>query len=443
MFRNVDNTLLKRAAAVVLALGFMAAGAPAGAQDPARGPVREPNAPAIQDEPAARAAAADAAPNSFVESFLRNVKNGVGFSVAVNETYVPQFLARTGGGFDSATFTTLSPRLFFGHQRNRSDFLFDYSFGYRRYSRDDIPESATHSAGLSYRYRASSAVTLTISNEVRSAVNDTGFSAGSATFSSSNLVSFDQSLYLARKRMSTEQLRGAVDIRAGKRTNLGVYTTYNYWKYHDAAVEDTQAAEVGIRGSHLFNRWLSFDNSYSHYFGTLTGAPAANIERLQVGGLSFKTAHNLEFSFGGGIESANSQGRQTTTRASVNLAKKSKTTGLALGYHRGFSLAVSPGGGALIEGDNIAGSVTQWLGHGMNLKLFGLYTRGNAVSNERLTSYSGDASLEIALGNHVLITGQYGYVSQQTAAVTSLVPNASRSSATVGLQYFLSSLKGF
>jgi hypothetical protein len=409
------------------------------AQD--RGPVREPNAGPVQDEQTvAVKKSSETAPNSFVENFLRNIKNGVGMSVGVTETYVPQFFATAGDGPKSTTYMTLSPHLFFGYQRSRSEFLFDYSFGYRKYNTQSLPGSSTQSAGLLYRYRASPNVTLTLSDQFRSAVNDNGFSIGS-TLTSLSPVNFDQLLYVPRQRLSTQELRGEVDMRVGKRTNIGVFGTYGFWRYHDTAVQDTHSGEIGVRGSHQINKWLSVDNSFSHYLGGPTNANGLNIQRLQVGGLSFRSAREMVLSVGGGVETANSHGRQTTARALVSLTKNSRSTSGTITYHRGFSLAI--GAGSLIEGDNISVAVTQWIGRRMNLKMSGLYTRGTSVADARLDAVSGDASFEMSFGNHVLFTGQYGYLSQRSASLSSLIPNASRSTATVGLQYFLSSLRGF
>jgi hypothetical protein len=257
-------------------------------------------------------------------------------------------------------------------------------------------------------------------------------------------LTFDQLLYVPRQRISTEMVTAAVGVRAAKRLNLAVSGSYNFWRYHEAPeLGNTNAGELGIQTDYQLNKWLFFSNRFSHYLGDADNR-AANIQRLQLGGLSFRSPGNLQFSFGAGLESATIIGsRHTTGSGSVGLTKTSRSTALSLFYHRGFSLAVgATTAGSVLAGDSVSASVTQWLHRRMNLRLNSLYTRGESlIADASLDSVSGDISLEVALSNNVLFSGQYYYLSQKNAGLSTLAPTVSRSSASIGLQYFISSLR--
>jgi hypothetical protein len=410
------------------------------AQDSRNSPVQKPKVVLAEGQDLPKTATA---PNSFVDNFLRNIRRGMGFSVGISEAYVPEFIV-TQEGTQSTTFTTLTPRVFFGIENTRSAFRMDYSFGYQQYSRENIPRSSTHSAFLTYRYRVSSRVNFNVNNEFRSAVNDLGLTLGSSLGSApSGLNSnFDQLLYVPRRRISSDVVGAGVDVRASKRLNLGVFASYSFWRYHEAVPGTTNAGQIGIQAGYQLNKWLVFNNSFSQYLNDV-GNNAANIQRLQAGGLSFRSVGNVEFSFGGGLESATTLGRRETTGSgSVTLTKTSASTALSLAYHRGFSPVVGvTTTGSVLAGNNVSASVTQWLHKRMNLKLTALYTSGRSFDTAKLEAVSGEASFEVAFGNNVLLSGQYYYLSQKNAGLSTLAPTISRPSASIGLQYFVSSLK--
>src|SRR5438105_4714224 len=106
---------------------------------------------------------------TITQAFLDTMRTPVGFSMGFFELYAPNLL---GSQQDrSATYTMMRPRLFASTRTKRSEFQFDYSFGYRQYNRHREVHSDEHLARLSYSYQLSSNSFLSISDDFRSALN--------------------------------------------------------------------------------------------------------------------------------------------------------------------------------------------------------------------------------------------------------------------------------
>jgi hypothetical protein len=379
---------------------------------------------------------ADAASRSFVDRFLRRARNSVGFSVGIAESYVPRFDA--AGRTDSTTVTTLSPRLFFGTGGRRSQFMFDYAFDYRRYNQNGAGANSSHRGTVTYHYQMSANVDLTIANELRSIINDQGLSSGSS-LTQLAVSNFNQLLYVPQGRSTTNQLRSQINYQLGRRTNLNVFGTYHLWRYHDVNLPVTHTVDTGVNTSYRVNRWLFLDNTFSHTLTGLSYAGNTNIQRLQIGNIRFQSRRGLELALGGGMESASYQKtRDMTGSLSAALSKTTASTTASIRYHHGFSVAVGPG--TLLAGDNVSLSVSQWLGRRTNLQLSSTYLKGSAASAARLDSIYTDGGLEIALGSHLLLTTHYWHVSQRSATLSTVVPNASHQGGSIGLEFFTSSL---
>lgn len=431
------NASFSRKTRLVLAFLLCAAASPGFAAQQAQGLVQGIGSDSESDTASGSNLVRNRPPASFVDRFLTGVRRGTGFSVGLVESYDPG--VDTNQTQQTSThYTSVQPRFFIMSEGPRSELKFDYLFGYRRYHGQSSLNSSTHAGEITYGYQASPNVRLSLGSGFQSSFNDRGLAVG--TFAAlGDQVNFDQALYFARTRLTTAQVRGSVDYRAGKKMTVTVTPTYDFWRYHLSGVGDTHAFQVQLKSGYQLNRFMTFETTYSHY---LNSVPASyrpvNIQKFQVGGLSLKSRRGWGLSVGAGAESANQQGvRQTSASGSMTVSKTSGSTDMALTYHRGFSTAV--GSGVVLGGNNLSANFNRWLGNQVSLRINSGYTQGASIADQKLSSLTGTAQLEVAVSRHVVVSGQYDYISQRTTNIGT-VPYLNRSSASVGLQFFFSPL---
>ena len=389
-------------------------------------------------ETAFRPTPAAEAPNSFVERFLNNVHNRAGFSVGTTATYMPDFPTNTGKSIATGSMI-LSPRLFFT-LGSRTQFRFDYSFLYQRYNHQGIPAGNAQTATVSYRHRLSRNTSVLLSNGLRSAVNDYGLTLGSSLSVVSD-PNFGRLLYVPGLRITTDQVRVGLESRPGKKMALLVDGGYDFVRYQHSEFINTNGFEAGIHASYQINRWLFVDNGFSHYFNPLTRESGTNIQRVQAGNLKLQSRRQtVALSFGGDLESAVYLGRRSTTGGgAVTFTKTSPSTKISARYHRGFTVALGPG--TPVAGHDVGISVTRWLGRRANLSLLSDYTRGTALDHSKVQLISGSAGMEFSMGRHLVLSTQYKYLGQRTSQFAGAAPNVNSSTGSIGIEYFLSSLR--
>ena len=378
--------------------------------------------------------------SSITKAFLDTMRTPVGFSMGFFELYAPNLLGSQGDS--SATYTMMRPRLFASTRTKRSEFQLDYSFGYRQYNRHREVHSDEQSASLSYSYQLSRNSFLRISDEFRSTFNDLSFLSVSAS-PVLYQPSFTQALYLPRQRSTTNSVQSSLTYRAGKRSNVTLFTSYDLWHYGDATFGDSRGVQAGIRGDFQINKWLFLASSYSHYLNKLPGAfQATQIHRLQVGGFKFKPRRTVEFYVSGGVDSTRFRDRQRTTASyEAGISKQSGATLLSLVYHRGLSIAIGPDG--TLNGHTVSASLSQWLSHRVNIQTTSAYTRGTSFSKGTRLDYLGsNAELEVVLQRHLLYSVQYSYVSQRGTGLPETNLQLARYTVTTGFQLVLPSLGG-
>jgi hypothetical protein len=111
----------------------------------------------------------------------------------------------------------------------------------------------------------------------------------------------------------------------------------------------------------------------------------------------------------------------------------------SLVYHRGFSIAVGPE--APLNGHILSASFSQWLSQRVNLQISSGYNRGASLKDgSKLEYLSGNAELQIALQRHLMLSGQYSYVSQRGANLFSDEMVLNRYTVSAGLQFLFPAL---
>ena len=376
---------------------------------------------------------------SITQAFLDTMRTPVGFSMGFFELYAPNLL---GSQQDrSATYTMMRPRLFASTRTKRSEFQFDYSFGYRQYNRHREVHSDEHLARLSYSYQLSSNSFLSISDDFRSALNDRSFIPSSAS-PVLYQPSFAQGLYLPGLRSTTNSVMTSLTYRAGKRSNVTVFTSYDLWNYGAATFRHSHGIQTGIRGDRQLNKWLFLASSYSHYLNKVPAFQTTNIHRLQVGGFKFKPRRTVELYVSGGVDSARFLNRQRTTASyEGGISKQSGATLFSLVYHRGYAIAIGPDG--TLNGHVVSASLSQWLSRRVNIQATSAYTRGISLSKGTRLDYLGsNAQLDIVLQRHLLYSVQYSYISQRGTGLPADQLQLVRYTVTTGFQLVLPSLGG-
>jgi hypothetical protein len=374
---------------------------------------------------------------SITRRFLSGLRSPIGFSIGLQEVYAPNSQDSPLGD-KVASFTILQPRLFANAKTRKAQFQFDYAFGYRSNNRQREIRSTDHSATLEVGYTLSRNASLQISNTFRSTINDYGALPNVAA-PTMYQAGFAQELYLPRERATTNSLVTSLSYRAGKMTNVNVFTGYNMWRYGADSAGNSQGFQVGIRGDHQINKWFFLNSSYSHYLNAVDPKfQAASIHRLQVGGLKFKLRRNMEFYLSGGMDYTRGQ---PAASYQAGLSKTSASTQISVVYHRGLSTAV--GRQDALNGHVVSASLSQWVSRRMNIQLNTGYTRGASLSRTSSLDYlSGSAEVQIAVHSHGMLSVQSSYISQRGTNLPPEAPVLSRYVVSTGYTFFFSSLDG-
>jgi hypothetical protein len=291
---------------------------------------------------------------------------------------------------------------------------------------------------LEYSRRLSNRFSFGLNDTGTSSINDyaTADKIGPLTNYASTFV---QDVDVARQRITQNSLTATVKYTASPRTAFSVFGSYDFWKYGNIELGNSQGFQVGGRTEHQFNKWLGFNSSYTTYIKKVNDrAATADIHRLQLGGLTLRSRH-LDFSFGGGAEMTSyTNKRQFGGSGETSLSWHSRSTLMSLGYNRGFSTAV--GTGDIFTTNTMSGSYTRWFSQRVNFRLGAQYAHGSARSGGSLDYLIGSAGLGIALNSHTLLSADYSYLSQELVNVSIGSPRSNRYSGRIGIQFFLPSL---
>jgi len=379
------------------------------------------------------------APPSFVNASLQKAGNSaVGFSFGVDSTYV------SGQGptlSQTELITSLNPRLFARFRKEQSSLQVNFGYGYRIYNRQG-GTSESQSGTVDFERRLTRRATLRVMNTFNRANNDY------SSLLDLNLVGafqpgFDQRFDVQRQRVTQNLATVSLDYQTGVRHRFSVAGGHDTFRYSNFTDGNTQGFRVEFRNSLRINKWFAFDNGYSTYLNRSATLRGVDIHRLQVGGLEYHPRRDSGFGVtaGGGIETTRMPGgHRTTANIEASVSKRSRFTLLSLGYHRGFSNAA--GNIGVIEGHTGSLSYLQWISPKINFRAQSTYSRAESLPGSPLKYVSANGQLGVAVQEHVLLTANYWYVSQRLSSVPAVFPSMHRYTASLGIEYYLSSLTG-
>lgn len=379
------------------------------------------------------------APLSSVPWFLKDMRNGVGFSLGISESYDHGELVSSSGQPEALRSDRLTPRLFVNRRRKYSQFFLDYSF---EYSAIGPVNTNTHSGTMQFQRMMSPKVTLGFGDAVSSSRN---YSA--ALIDPIGLGAYEQipavNLVAAPQRVFHNFLSTTLGYRMTRRNALTLWAGHDFWRYSDLNLGHNQGLIVGVHSTFQIKKWLYLDNTYSHYV-TVVDDPLrqgqVQIHRLQIGGLRFARAGGgWEASVGGGVDVLSGGGRpEPVPSVHTGVSKIWKSGRFSLDYQRGFFNAIGAGVTAL-NGNSVIASFSQSLSRRVNLTLYSDYNRGKS-GDSRLDYVSGNARLGFAVQRHLLLSLDYWYISQRLGNFSFNAQNLNRYTIGGGLSYTLPSL---
>lgn len=392
----------------------------------------------IRDEPGTTTAS----PNSLADGYLRTMRDRWGFSLGLGQFYTSDLTISTKEK-EAATFTSLQSRIFAKPiQSSRSELWLNYGLGYRAYNRGKEPNNFEHSGTASLNYRLSTKNSIHVSDVFSSVFNEDGFSDNSLTPAPYE-PDFAQQIHLGRERLTTNSLVVGLERRLSRRSNIDVFSNYEFWRNGNTKLRDTHSVQTGMAIQYQIKKWLILNSAYTDYLTTVndaSGESSVSIHRLRVGELRFRFRRTVELSFGPEVESTRHMGIWRTAAGFQSVvSKKSESTWLSLLYHRGFSTAVGPG--AIFDGDYVTALFNRWLSRRINFQLSSIYIRGSSFEDSSLRYITARAGLGIAVQDHTLVSVHYSYLSQHTTNLPVNALNVSRYTVATALQYSLPSLR--
>jgi hypothetical protein len=367
--------------------------------------------------------------------FLTDMRSPIAVSVGVWDLYAPS-LSPLQSSNKSTLYTLIQPGILLKRRKRESELNLDYEFGYRRDNTHNL-HTSDHSARVDYVRQMSRNFKFQVSDAARSVFNDFGFLPDASGPSTGPGV---QQLYVPRQRTITNTLMANMNYRAGKRSEINMFSTYDVWRYRPTGIGNLDSAQVGVGSQSRINKWLFLDNRFSHFF-TINSSVAnqallpGNIDSLHAGGLTFQPRKTLNVSFAGGGELVRLQtGQRKTGSLEASVARKSRSSLIAFAYHRGFSTAA----GATLNGQTAGVSLNQNLSRRLSFQVSSSYTTGTALTqNSKMSYLSANAGFDVTILRNLVFSSQYTHVSQNGANLPVNTPVLKLQTATAGLRFFL------
>ncbi|MBN2062862.1 MAG: hypothetical protein JW882_20840 [Deltaproteobacteria bacterium] len=362
-----------------------------------------------------------------------NRRNKIGFSLSAYQGYTEDIdrseINRSSG------ITSATGQAFINLGRQRSRFHVDFGAGYRRHSNKRNNDNPDYHARMGYSYRISKNTLFRIDDVFSSSYNDSwSFLSMYSPFQQG--PDFSNEVILDRQRITRNNLRVALNQRAGRRTNLGIFARYNFYKYDEQSIRNINALEVGGNIDFRLTDWLNLTNSYTTYLNAVDEQYRdTRIHRIQVGGLDFYLGRRWRVSLGGGVEFTDYQGDNRigeSVRAGIGYT--SLNAAFSLTYRRGYTSAI--GISRLMQTDNanvnFGYRITRW----MYTRLESFYYRSTDQSySGLLNTLSGGGGLEFALADSLQMILNAYYQRQQTSDFSIEGLDIERITAYLGFQY--------
>jgi len=399
--------------------------------------------PPQQDQPQEKAKEKSATESrgsrSLTDDALGNLRHQVGFSVGAFEMYQSN-LFTSSLNQQTASMTTVTSRVYANFGRRKSKLHFDYGAGYMLYNNRQGLNAFEQNGNGTYNYQLSRKASFNVQDNFSSSPNGYGNFMSSIINPSSSMPSFSTEMLLPRQRITQNNLTANLGFGVGK-NQFGVFGGYNLYRFASSNAQNMDGFSVGASYNRQITRWLSLSNSYSQYLNKVDPLfRGARIHRLQVAGLNFKLGSRWEASIGGGVELANTYGRNIVREdASASLTGKSTSHMFSVQYHRGFVSSIGISGlfqsdqGIVIFGSRLTERLSLQLAasyvRGSNFYYFGNRTAGN------LNYYSARGGLEYSLFQGLIASGGFTYTNQRARDIIGLPVTLDRYVVYGGVQF--------
>jgi len=203
----------------------------------------------------------------------------------------------------------------------------------------------------------------------------------------------------------------------------------------------TRILKATFGATHQFTKSVYLKFKYSHYLSIFDKEDGANTEDFDVLGFSVKPAPGWEISSSGGIElTKTGTSRRTTGGVRASVSRKAASSTIELSFHHGFSSVFSTSG--VWSGDTAEIHFVQSLSRRAKVHADGSYIHGSALLASSLANtIYGSIGLDFALQDSLVLSSNYFYVSQQLDNSSFVGAHLHRNAVSVGLQYYLPSLR--
>jgi hypothetical protein len=381
---------------------------------------------------------------SSVPRFMQDMRNTLGFSVGTYWAHAPgQFDSSTGQTTPAQPSLWTNPRLFANFRRKHSQIFLDYSYAYTAYSGQRQLNADSHNASFAFLRTISPRVSLQVSERLASSINDYGTFQG-LTPVATNQVGLVQTLDVPRQRVTDNLLSSSLSYRMGRRNTVTLSASDELLHY-SLAPGYLQAVSVGVQVSIQIGKWISLENGYTAYLNSVDERLRnGQIHSLQIGGLKFgHSLHGWQATLAAPIDATNTAGSTRVTLAlQAGVSKRWQSSDFSLSYRRGFWTATGPGvvQGIVIDGHNAGLFFNQYVSSRITLGAGSNYSRGAALGTGSVIYVAATGQVGAAIQRHLMLTANYGYVSQQLRDISLDTQSVHRYGVGVGIQYFLPSL---
>jgi hypothetical protein len=369
----------------------------------------------------------------FSTDVLENNQNRWGFILSAYQGYSTD--VNTVNNDTGANISAFVPKAFFNLGRRRSQLQVDLSAGYRKYyDRGDL-NSWDYYGNARYAYQISRHTAFELSDQMTSSFNDS-WSFISINAPINYRPSFSNEVMFNYQRITRNALTAEINTQIGRKATLGVFGSYNTYKYTQSSLEDADAFQVGANFDLRLTRWFNLTNSYSVYLNRVSDRVRdTQIHRLQVGGLDFHLTRNWRVWAGGGVEVSDEQG-ENRVGEDVNAGTEYGTdrATLSFTYQRGFTSGIGLSQLLMsdIYGAYFGHRLTAWL----NANLETYYYRSSELdTNGLLETLSSGGGFQFAIRRNLIASVNCNYQTQKTHSFSTQGLDMHRFNAYVGLQY--------
>jgi hypothetical protein len=376
---------------------------------------------------------------SFPDEVSQNARNHFGFSVGVFEIYSSNVYSSDVAPSD-ATVTSFYPRVYANVNKRKSQFHFDYGFGYGIYKNQSDLNAAEHVGNLTYDVKVSRKVSFKISDRVSSSNNDyaSPLNPIGAPPMSHSAYSYDP--LLSHQRTTQNTVEGEIQFGITRKSSLGFFSSYQIYRrdIQEPVNTDMDGILAGVGYEYQVAKWLSIRSSYSAYLNNVNeNYDDSKTSRLEVGSFHFKLGRTWDIEVAGGADFVylKNHDHRIGWNFRQRLSHVSRTNSFAVMYQRDFRSLTTVSGP--LQSDSVSTDLGHRLTRWMTFQASFSYMNGReAFDVGKLRSYMGNSALQFAISPCVIATMSYGYQYQtNTIHVAPSSLNINRSVAYVGLQY--------